>query len=139
MENRHGLSDDAMTTCASGHVERLAAIVLIEARADRPRPMTVAADKACDTGDLRMELRERTHPHVAQNNGRRRSAIDGRTTRHPGYAVSQRTRKRIEGAFAWAGACRLLRRADDLGCRNIGAGGDRAAARDIPGAGAIDA
>jgi transposase len=111
MENRHGLIVDAVTTRASGHAERLAAIALIEPRADHPRPITLAADKAYDTGDFIMELRERAvTPHVAQNNGRRRSAIDGRTTRHPGYAVSQRIRKRIEEAFGWAKTVAGLRK-----------------------------
>src|SRR5437868_5444864 len=82
MENRHGLIVDAVTTRASGHAERLAAIALIEPRADHPRPITLAADKAYDTGDFIMELRERAvTPHVAQNNGRRRSAIDGQRSR----------------------------------------------------------
>ena len=73
---------DAVTTRASGHAERLAAIALIEPRADHPRPITLAADKAYDTGDFIMELRERAvTPHVAQNNGRRRSAIDGQRSR----------------------------------------------------------
>ena len=103
MENRNGLIIDAVTTRASGHAERLAALALIEPHADRPRPVTLAADKAYDTADFVMELRERTvTPHVAQNQSGRRSAIDGRTTRHPGYAISQRIRKRIEEAFGWA-------------------------------------
>jgi hypothetical protein len=104
MENRNGLIVDAVTTRASGHAERLAAIALIEPHADRPNAITLAADKAYDTADFVadfvMELRERTvTPHVAQNHNGRRSAIDGRTTRHSGYAVSQRIRKRIEEAF----------------------------------------
>lgn len=102
MENRNGLIVDAVTTRASGHAERLAAIVLIEPHADRPRPVTLGADKAYDTADFVMECREHTvTPHVAQNTTGRRSAIDGRTTRHPGYEVSQRIRKRIEEAFGW--------------------------------------
>ena len=103
MENRNGLILDAVTTRASGHAERLAAIALIEPRADRPTPITLGADKAYDTANFVRELREHTvTPHVAQNQSGRRSAIDGRTTRHPGYAISQRIRKRIEEAFGWA-------------------------------------
>src|SRR5262249_2080412 len=103
MENRHGLIVDAVTTRASGHAERLAAIALIEPRADRPNPITLGADKAYDTADFVMELRELTvTPHVAQNQSGRRSAIDRRTTRHVGYDISQRVRKRIEEAFGSA-------------------------------------
>jgi transposase len=95
MENRNGLIVGALTTRASGHAERLAALALIEPHADRPQPVTLGADKGYDAGDFVMELRDKAvTPHVAQNTNRRRSAIDGRTTRHPGYAVSQRIRKR---------------------------------------------
>src|SRR5205085_11836176 len=74
-------------------------------------PIALAVDRTDATGDLLMEMRERAvTPHVAQNNGRRRSAIDGRTTRHPGYAVSQRIRKRIEEAFGWAKTVAGLRK-----------------------------
>ena len=85
MENRNGLIVGAVTTRASGHAERLAALALIEPHAERPQPVTLGADKGYDTGDFVMELREKAiTPHIAQNaNGRRRSAIDGRTTRHP--------------------------------------------------------
>ncbi len=89
MENRNGLVIGAVTTRASGHAERLAALALIDPHADRPQPVTLGADKGYDTGDFVMELRDKTvTPHVAQNQNGRRSAIDGRTTRHPGYAVS---------------------------------------------------
>ena len=63
---------------------------------------TVAADKAYDTRDFVGALRQKSwRPHVAQNTSKRRSAIDGRTTRHPGYRVSQRKRKLVEEAFGW--------------------------------------
>jgi IS5 family transposase len=65
-------------------------------------PATVGADRGFDAKDFVMELRERrVTPHIAQNTSGRRSAIDGRTTRHAGYALSQRARKRIEEAFGW--------------------------------------
>src|SRR5215831_3628533 len=103
MENRNGLIVGAVTTRASGHAERLAALALIEPHAERPQPVTLGADKGYDTGDFVMELRDKAvTPHVAQNTNGRRSAIDARTTRHPGYAVSQRIRKRVEEAFGWA-------------------------------------
>jgi transposase len=102
MENRSGLLVDACLTEADGHAERVAALHMIEPRADRPPPITLGGDKGFDSADFVNELRSmRVTPHVAQNTSNRRSAIDGRTTRHPGYAVSQRIRKRIEEAFGW--------------------------------------
>ena len=93
---------DTCLTPADGHAERMAALHMIEPRADRPQPMTLGADKAYDAEDFVNELRSmRVTPHVAQNTSNRRSAIDRRTTRHPGYGVSQRIRKRIEEAFGW--------------------------------------
>jgi transposase len=102
MENRHGLLVDACLTLAGGHAERVAALHMIEPRADRPTAITLGADKAYDAEDFVNELRSmNATPHVAQNTSGRSSAIDGRTTRHGGYAVSQRIRKRIEEAFGW--------------------------------------
>ena len=102
MENRHGLLVDACLTPADGHAERVAALAMIEPRADRPRAITLGADKAYDAEDFVNELRSMTvTPHVAQNTSGRSSPIDTRTTRHGGYAVSQRVRKRIEEAFGW--------------------------------------
>lgn len=102
MENRHGLLVDACLTEAGGHAERIAALHMIEPRADRPQAITLGADKAYDTKDFVNELRSmRVTPHVAQNTSGRRSAIDGRTTRHAGYGVSLRIRKQIEEAFGW--------------------------------------
>ena len=102
MENRNGLVVDACLTPADGHAERVAALHMIEPRADRPQAITLGADKAYDAEDFVNELRSmKVTPHVAQNTSGRSSAIDGRTTRHAGYAVSQRIRKRIEEAFSW--------------------------------------
>ena len=102
MENRNGLVVDACLTQADGHSERTAALHMIEPRADRPRPITLGADKGYDAEDFVNELRSmNATPHVAQNTNGRASAIDGRTTRHAGYAASQRIRKRIEEAFGW--------------------------------------
>jgi len=99
MENRNGLIVDGCVTQADGHAERSAALAMIEKRADRPNPITLGADKGYDQ-DFVNELRSmNVTPHVAQNTAARRSAIDGRTTRHAGYGVSQRIRKRIEEAF----------------------------------------
>jgi transposase len=102
MENRNGLLVDACLTQADGHAERIAALHMIEPRADRAQAITLGADKAYDAEDFVNELRSmKATPHVAQNTSGRSSAIDGRTTRHAGYPVSQRIRKRIEEAFGW--------------------------------------
>jgi transposase len=102
MENRSGLIVDTRLTRVSGHAERLAALAMIEPLADRPRALTLGADRGYDAADFVEELRTlNVRPHVARNTSRRRSAIDKRTTRHPGYAASQRIRKRIEEAFGW--------------------------------------
>jgi transposase len=101
MENRHGLIVETELTPATGWGERAAAEAMIE---DVPRGSraTLAADKAYDTAAFVATLRAQgVVPHVAQNLSGRRSAIDGRTTRHVGYALSQRARKRIEEAFGW--------------------------------------
>jgi transposase len=121
MENRNGLVIGAVTTRASGHAERLAALALIEPHADRPQPVTLGADKGYDSGDFVMELRDKAvTPHVAQNQNGRRSAIDGRTTRHPGYAISQRIRKRIEEVFGWAKTVAGLRKMRHRGLPKVG-------------------
>jgi transposase len=102
MENRHGLLVDACLTLADGHAERVAALHMIEPRADRPQAITLGADKAYDAEDFINELRSmKVTPHVAQNTSGRSSAIDRRTTRHGGYNLSQQIRKRIEEAFGW--------------------------------------
>ena len=116
MENRCGLVVDACLTQATGHAERLAALAMIEKRADRPNAITLGADKGYDTSDFVNELRSmNVRPHVARR--LRGSAIDRRTTRHPGYGTSQRIRKRIEEAFGWmktvGGMRRPMRRGTD--------------------------
>lgn len=111
MENRSGLLVDARLTRVSGHAERLAALEMIEPHADRPRAITLGADRGYDAADFVEELRTlNVRPHVAQNISRRRSAIDRRTTRHRGYAASLRARKRIEEAFGWIKTVAGLRR-----------------------------
>jgi len=102
MENRSGLIVDARLTRVSGHAERLAALDMVRHFADRPIAITLGADKSYDAADFVEELRAmNVRPHVARNTNRRRSAIDKRTTRHPGYAASQHIRKRMEEAFGW--------------------------------------
>jgi IS5 family transposase len=120
MENRNGLIVGAVATRASGHAERLAAQHLIEPHAERARRITVGADKGFDTQDFVAEMREiNVTPHVAQNDNGRRSAIDGRITRHAGYAASMRIRKRIEEAFGWAKTVAGLRKARHRGLSKI--------------------
>jgi transposase len=120
MENRNGLIVGAIATRASGHAERFAALHLMEPRANRAEKVTLAGDKGFDTQDFVAELREiNVTPHVAQNVSGRRSAIDGRTTRHPGYEVSLRIRKRIEEAFGWAKTVAGLRKARHRGLPKI--------------------
>ena len=99
-ENRHGLVVDVELTEADGYAEREAALAMLE-RSVRG-PATLGADRAYDTRDFVWGLRGLgVTPHVAQNEQGRRSAIDRRTTRHPGYAQSQRRRKRVEEVFGW--------------------------------------
>jgi len=121
MENRNGLVVDACLTEANGHAERIAALHMIEPRADRPAAITLGADKAYDAQDFVNELRSmNVTPHVAQNTNGRASAIDGRTTRHAGYAVSQRIRKRIEEVFGWTKEVGRQARTKFRGCDRVG-------------------
>src|SRR5438477_4884368 len=112
MENRNGLVADVEVLPAEGTAERDAALVMMEA-IPGDQPVTVGADKAYDTQEFVAEARNlKVTPHVAQNNKRRKSAIDRRTTRHPGYRISQQKRKRVEEIFGWmktVGGMRKLR------------------------------
>lgn len=102
MENRNGLVVDWDVTQATGRSEREAALVMLDRHPGRKRRRTLGGDKAYDTREFVAELRQRkVTPHVAQNQSGRRSAIDGRTTSHSGYRVSQRVRKRVEEIFGW--------------------------------------
>src|SRR5215217_8218253 len=107
MENRNGLAVDAALTRATGTAEREAALSMLDRR-PRGGRVKLGADKAYDVSAFVQDLRVRTvTPHIAVNGvvskrgGVRRTAVDGRTTRHAGYAVSQRVRKRIEEVFGW--------------------------------------
>jgi transposase len=109
MENRNGLIVDAMLTQADGTAERDAALLMLygkwreRGRRRRQAPVSVGADKAYDTRDFVHTVREMgIRPHVAQNIKRAGgSAIDGRTTRHASYNVSQGKRPLIEKVFGW--------------------------------------
>ena len=119
VENRNGLIVDAEVFVANGTAERDAALIMLE-KLPGPQPVTVGGDKGFDTFGFVAECRNlQVVPHVAQNLGRRGgSAIDGRTTRHGGYAISQRKRKRIEECFGWLKTIALMRKVRHRGvCR----------------------
>ena len=102
MENRNALIVDAELTTADGYAERAAAVKMLARLPASRRRRTVGADKAYDTKDFVSDVRDLGFtPHVAPNTTNRRSAIDGRTTRHGGHKVSQRIRARIEEPFGW--------------------------------------
>ncbi|MGQ0669268.1 MAG: IS5 family transposase, partial [Actinomycetota bacterium] len=113
MENRSGLLLDILVTEATGTAEREGAITLLKRRRGLHKRATLGADKGYDTREFIRQCREQdVTPHIAQNVSRRKSAIDGRVTRHDGYAVSQRKRKLVEEGFGWmktVGAARKLR------------------------------
>jgi transposase len=111
VENRNGLIVDAEVFQANGTAERDAALVMLE-KIPGTQPLTVGGDKGFDTRDFVKECRHlRVVAHMAQNERRRGgSAIDGRTTRHSGYAVSQKKRKRIEECFGWLKTIALMRK-----------------------------
>jgi hypothetical protein len=120
IENRHGLIVDARTTHATGRAERETAEAMIQA-ATRGRRATLGSDKAYDAAEHVARLRAiGVTPHVAQNTSGRRSAIDGRTTRHAGYRISQRLRKRIEEPFGWIKSVAGLRKTRHRGLARVG-------------------
>ena len=100
MENRNGLIVETETTLADGFAERKAALAMVHRRCPGERKITLGTDKGYDTSDFVADLRTmNVTPHVASKVVG--SAVDGRTTRHAGYAISQKRRKRIEEAFGW--------------------------------------
>ena len=111
VENRNGLIVDAEVFQANGTAERDAALVMLE-KIPGTKPVTVGGDKGFDTHGFVAECRHLgVTPHVAQNQERRGgSAIDGRTTRHSGYVLSQKKRKRIEECFGWLKTIALMRK-----------------------------
>lgn len=117
MENRNGLAVDVEVTLASGTAERDAAKEMAGRLKGRKR-RTMGADKGYDASDFAEDLREmEITPHIAQKkNGK---SVDGRTTRHEGYAVSQRKRKRVEEIFGWAKTVGLIRKAKVRGIAKV--------------------
>jgi len=121
IENRNGLVVGAELLQANGTAERDAALLMAE-RIEGNQRVTVAADKGYDTKEFVREMRRmNVTPHVAQNDKRPGgSAIDGRTTRHAGYKVSQVKRKRIEEVFGWLKTVGMLRKTRHRGVHKVG-------------------
>lgn len=116
-ENRNGMVVNTRVTIASGKGEREAAIAMVDEIPGGTRRVTLGADRGYDVGDFVQKLRERcVTPHVAQ---KQRSAIDGRTTQHGGYAESQRKRKRVEEVFGWMKEIALQRKTKFRGLRRV--------------------
>jgi hypothetical protein len=127
MENRNGLVVAAKLTEASGTAERQAALDMLDATPRGKRRITLGGDKGYDVEDFVGELRaRRVTPHMAvdgrisKNGKRRKTAIDGRTTRHPGYTISLRIRKRIEEVFGWIKTTGTLRKTRHKGKDRVG-------------------
>jgi transposase len=121
VENRNGLVVDTELLQCNGTAERDAALLMVE-RVEGTQRVTVAGDKGYDTREFVRELRGmNVTPHVAQNLNRSGgSAIDGRTTRHPGYKVSQQKRKRVEEVFGWLKTVGMLRKTRHRGVFKVG-------------------
>src|SRR5579864_8172129 len=121
VENRNGLIVNTEVFEADGTAERDAALVMLE-QIPGTKQVTVGGDKAYDTADFVAECRNmKVTPHVAQNLERPGgSAIDARTTQHPGYTISQRKRKRVEECFGWLKTIALLRKVRHRGVFKVG-------------------
>jgi transposase len=126
MENRNGLAVGGAVSEANGTAERRTAEVLLDAKAKSSSRVTVGADKAYDARDHVAALREMNiTPHVAQNDSptktgkRRKSAIDGRTTCHVGYAISQTCRKMVECIFGWGKQHGTMRKTKHRGVERV--------------------
>lgn len=118
-ENRNGLVVNAKVTTATGKAERHAAVAMVAELGGEKR-LTLGADKGYDTRELVASLRMlNVTPHVAQNNKSRKSAVDGRTTRHEGYALSQRKRKLVEEFFGWMKTVGVLRKTRHKGVKLV--------------------
>ena len=119
-ENRHGFIIDTAVTDAMGTAERDAALHMLGELPLTTRRVTIGGDKNFDVPAWVAAVRQLgITPHIAQNTSKQRSAIDGRTTRHPGYALSQRCRKKIEQPFGWMKTVGLLRKLRHRGGRKV--------------------
>ena len=121
MENRNGLIVAATMTKATGTAGRKAAGEMIVRHSPGANRITLGADKGYDAASFVADMRAlNVTPHIAQNISGRRSAVDARTTRHPGYAVSQQKRKRIEEPFGWGKTIGGLARPMLRGVKKLG-------------------
>jgi hypothetical protein len=120
VENRNGLIVSSLVWEATGTAERHAAMAMLQ-QVPGSGPVTVGGDKGFDTAEFVRECRNmRVTPHISQNLGRRGgSAIDGRTTQHAGYRISQKKRKRIEECFGWLKTIALLRKVRHRGTLKV--------------------
>ena len=122
MENRHGLAVTGIVTQATGTAEREASVDMLVEKASATHRITAGMDKAYDVKEHVERLRAKNiTPHVAQNDTNRRSAIDGRTTRHTGYARSQTCRKMIECIFGWGKQHGTMRKTKHRGLAGVAA------------------
>jgi hypothetical protein len=120
-ENRHGLIGNVRVTRAHGRAEREAAVEMAREIPGGRKRVTLGADRGYDTREFVEQLKDRNvTPHGAQNVSGRRSAVDGRTTRHGGYWVSQRRRKGVEEFFGWAKVVAGLRKVKLRGREKVG-------------------
>jgi len=118
-ENRNGMVVDTQLTFATGMAEREAALEMVGRLPEGSR-ITLGADKGYDAAGFVADLRSmNVTPHIAQNDTYRRSAIDGRTTRHDGYHISQRKRKRVEEVFGWGKVVGSIRKARVRGLARV--------------------
>jgi transposase len=122
-ENRNGFAVSAIVTKASGSAEREAALAMLDQKNNSNKRITLGADKSYDTRDFVQQCKDRNvTPHLAQNSTRPGgSAIDQRTTRHPGYDISQRKRQTAERAHAWPKTSSILRRVMVRGLEKVNA------------------
>jgi transposase len=119
MENRNGLVVKPTVTQANGRAERDAALDMIQAIPGNRR-VTLGGDKNYDVHNFVHTLRNlNVTPHVAQNDTNRKSAVDRRTTRHPGYTVSMKKRKRVEEIFGWMKTVGLMRKTRQRGAARV--------------------
>jgi transposase len=120
IENRNGLVVDSRLTQASGYAERKAALEMVEELPGGHR-VTLGGDRGYDTQDFVAACRElNVTPHVTQHTSGRSSRIDGRTTRHAGYELSQRRRKVVEEVFGWMKTVGLMRKLRHRGRDRVG-------------------
>lgn len=121
MENRHGIVVDTRLEQATGTAECEAALVMLSGVKKKHRRVTVGGDKGYDNAPFVKAVRGmKVVPHVAQNTSNRTSAIDGRTTCHPGYSVSLRLRKRVEEIFGWMKTTGGMRKTRYIGQGKVG-------------------